>query len=153
IQAGGFEAAEKTLESMLAEAHRSGSARGLFVTYATLGLLNLRLGGLPEADAAARVALRVLEGTDFVQGLGLVATILADIAVEAGQLDEAQALLERLPREGLPATLGTVLIPAARGRLRLGQDRPGEALAEFEACLALLSAEVWGMDMHANVFR
>jgi DNA-binding NarL/FixJ family response regulator len=153
IQADGFEAAEKTLESMLAEAHRSGSARGLFVTYATLGLLKLRLGALPEADAAARVALRVLEATDFVQGLPLVATVLAEIAVEAGQLEEAQALLKRLPREGLPATLGTVLIPAARGRLFLGQDRPGDALAEFEACLALLSAEVWGMEMHANVFR
>jgi tetratricopeptide (TPR) repeat protein len=153
IQADGFKAADETLESMLAEAHRSGSARGLFVTYATLGLLNLRLGALPEADAAARVALRVLEVTDLVQGLALVATVLADIAVGAGQFEEAQALIERLPREGLPATLGTVLIPAARGRLRLGQNRPGEALAEFEACLALLSDEVWGMEMHANVFR
>jgi DNA-binding CsgD family transcriptional regulator len=118
------------------------------VTYATLGLLKLRLGALPDADAAARVALHVLEATDFKQGLPLVATVLADIAVEAGELDEAQALLEPLPREDLPATLGTVLIPAARGRLRLAQGRPADALAEFETCRALLGADVWGTEMH-----
>jgi ATP/maltotriose-dependent transcriptional regulator MalT len=130
--------------------HRSGSARGLFVTYATLGLLKLRLGALPEADAAARVALHVLRTADFVQGLPLVATVLADVAVEAGELNEAQALLESLPRVGLPATLGTVLIPAARGRLRLAQGDPAGALAEFKTCRSLLSAELWGIEMHDN---
>jgi DNA-binding NarL/FixJ family response regulator len=40
-----------------------------------------------------------------------------------------------------------VLIPAARGRLRLAQGRPADALAEFETCRALLSAEVWGVEM------
>ena len=44
---------------MLAEVRRSGSARGLFVTHVTSGLPKLRLGALPEADAAARVGLRV----------------------------------------------------------------------------------------------
>ena len=132
---------------MRAEVHRSGSARGFFVTYVTLGLLKLRLGELPEADVAARVSLEVLDAADFVQGLPLVATVLADIAVEAGELGEAQALLELLPREDVPATLGTVLIPAARGRLRLAQGRPADALAEFETCRALLSAEVWGIEM------
>jgi tetratricopeptide (TPR) repeat protein len=147
IHAGGYDQAERTLESMRAEVHRSGSARGFFVTYATLGLLKLRMGELPEADAAARVSLEVLDAADFVQGLPLVATVLADIAVEAGELGEAQALLELLPREDVPATLGTVLIPAARGRLRLAQGRPADALAEFETCRALLSAEVWGSEM------
>jgi DNA-binding CsgD family transcriptional regulator len=147
IHAGGFEVAERTLEAMRAEVHRSGSARGFFVTYATLGLLKLRLGALPEADVAARIALQVLEAADFVQGLPLVATVLADIAVEAGELDEAQALLALLPGEDLPATLGAVLIPAARGRLHLAQGRAADALTEFETCRALLSAEVWGIEM------
>jgi ATP/maltotriose-dependent transcriptional regulator MalT len=150
IHAEGFRAAEKTLESMRAEVHRSGSARGMFTTYVTLGLLKLRLGALPEADTAARVALHVMQAADFAQGLPLVATVLADVVVEAGELDEARALLELLPREGSPATLGTVLIPAARGRLRLAQGRPADALAEFEACRALLSADVWGMEMRDN---
>jgi len=41
--------------------------------------------------------------------------------------------------------VSTVLIPAARGRLRLAQGRAEEALADFQACQALLAAEVWGM--------
>jgi DNA-binding CsgD family transcriptional regulator len=145
IHAEGFEAAEVTLESMRAGVHGSGSARGLFVTYATLGLLKLRLGALPEADAAARVALHVLQAAEFVQGFPLVATVLADTAVEAGELDEAQTLLDLLPREGLPA-----MVPAARGRLCLAQGRPADALDEFETCRALLSPDVWGIEMHDN---
>jgi len=113
--------------------------------YSTLGLLKLRLGALPEADAAARVALYVLQEGDFAPGLGFAATVLADVAVEAGQLDEAQALLDLLPRQGWPAGVGTVLIPAARGRLRLAQGRAAEALADFQACGELFGADVWGM--------
>jgi tetratricopeptide (TPR) repeat protein len=71
--------------------------------------------------------------------------VLADVAVEAGALQEAQALLDRLPQTGLPPGVGTVLIPAARGRLRLAQGRPAEALANFETCLALFGAPEWGM--------
>jgi len=43
---------------------RSGSARGFVAAYSTLGLLKQRLGALPEADAAARVALQVLRGAE-----------------------------------------------------------------------------------------
>jgi DNA-binding NarL/FixJ family response regulator len=129
---------------MRAEVHRSGSVRGLFVTYVTLGLLKLRLGALPEADVAARVGLHVAQTADFAQGLPLAATVLADIAIEAGELDEAQALLE------LPPGLRSVWIPAVRGRLRLAQGRPADALTDFEACRDLLSADVWGVEMRDN---
>jgi ATP/maltotriose-dependent transcriptional regulator MalT len=132
---------------MVTEVHRSGSARGFVAVYSTLGLLNLRLGALPEADAAARLALRVLQEGDFAPGLAFAATVLADIAVEAGELDEAEALLGLLPQEGWPAGVGTVLIPAARGRLRLAQGQPTEALADFQMCEAMFSPDVWGTEM------
>jgi ATP/maltotriose-dependent transcriptional regulator MalT len=147
VAAERFDAVASALDPMVAEVHRSGSARGLVAIYSTLGLLNLRLGALPEADAAARVALRVLQDGDFGPGLAFAATVLADVAVEAGELDEAQALLALLPQEGWPAGVGTVLIPAARGRLRLAQGRPAEALADFETCAAMFSPEVWGTEM------
>jgi DNA-binding CsgD family transcriptional regulator len=140
-----FGTVEESLTPMLAQVHRSGSARGFVAAYSTLGLLKLRLGALDEADAAARVALRVLQEGDFAPGLGFAATVLSDIAVEAGQLDEAQALLDLLPQEGWPAGVATVLIPAARGRLRLAQGRAADALADFQACGALFGAEAWGM--------
>jgi DNA-binding CsgD family transcriptional regulator len=139
-----FSAVEAVLAPMLREVHRSGSARGFVAAYSTLGLLKQRLGALPEADAAARVALRVLQEGDFAPGLGFAATVLADIAVEAGEYDEAQALLDLLPSAGWPAGVGTVLIPAARGRLRLAQGRAAEALADFETCLAMYGPDVWG---------
>lgn len=65
----------------------------------------------------------------------------------AGELDDAQALLDLLPQGSLPAGVNTVLIPAGRGRLRLAQGRAGEALAEFEACMALWQPDIWGMEM------
>ena len=140
-----FGAVQESLKPMLEQVHRCGSARGLVAAYSTLGLLKLRLGALPEADAAARVALRVLQDGDFAPGLGFAATVLSDIAVEAGEFGEAQLLLDLLPQQGWPAGVGTVLIPAARGRLRLAQGRPADALADFQACGALFSAGVWGI--------
>jgi DNA-binding CsgD family transcriptional regulator len=140
-----FHTVEESLEPMLAQVHRGGSARGFVAAYSTLGLLRLRLGALPEAHAAARVALRVLQEGDFAPGLGFAATVLSDIAVEAGEPGEAQALLDLLPQQGWPAGVGTVLIPAARGRLRLAQGRAADALADFQACQALFSAGAWGM--------
>jgi len=147
VAAEHLEEVEGALEPMIDEVHRSGSARGLVAVYSTLGLLKLRLGALPEADAAAGVALRVLQEGDFAPGLAFAATVLADVAVEAGELDEAQALIGLLPQEGWPAGVGTVLIPAARGRLRLAQGRPAEALADFETCARMFSPEVWGTEM------
>ena len=140
-----FDTVEESLKPMLEQVHRCGSARGFVAAYSTLGLLKLRLGALPEAEAAARVALRVLQEGDFAPGLGFAATVLSDIAVEAGELDEAQTLLDLLPQQGWSAGVGTVLIPAARGRLRLAQGRAADALADFQACGALFGADVWGM--------
>jgi DNA-binding CsgD family transcriptional regulator len=140
-----FGTVEESLKAMLEQVHRCGSARGLVAAYSTLGLLKLRLGALPEADAAARVALRVLQEGDFAPGLGFAATVLSDIAVEAGDMGEAQMLLDLLPQQGWSAGVGTVLIPAARGRLRLAQGRADDALADFQACGELFDAGVWGM--------
>jgi hypothetical protein len=84
----------------------------------------------------------VLQKGDFAPGLAFAVTVLVDVAVEAGSLDEAEALIGRLPAAGWPAGVGTVLIPAARGRLRLAEGKPAEALADFRTCAAMFSPEV-----------
>ena len=43
--------------------------------------------------------------------------------------------------------MGTVLIPAARGRLRLAQGLPAEALADFQTCAAMFSPGLWGTEI------
>jgi DNA-binding CsgD family transcriptional regulator len=142
-----FDAVENALVPLRSQADRSGSSRGLVAVYSTAALLKLKLGDLAQADAAARIALRVAQDGDFARGMPFAATVLAEIAVAGGQLDEAQELLDLLPHETLPAGVGTVLIPAARGRLRLAQGRAQEALTEFEACMALWEPQLWGMQM------
>ena len=152
IVAEGFAAAQTTLDAMEAEVRRSGSARGMFVTYALRSLLKLRLGVLPEADADARIALRVMQAGDFAPGLPLGLHVLADVAIEAGDLAEAENLLDRLPRDDVVPSLGTVHVAPARGRLRLAQGRPADALVEFERGLALFSEQSWGFAMYDNGF-
>jgi len=142
-----FSAVETALVPRRRQADQSGSSRGLVAVYSTTALLRLKLGDLARGDAAARIAMRVAQDADFARGLTFAATVLAEIAVSAGQLDEAQSLLDQLPHEGLPAGVGTVLIPAARGRLRLAQGRAQDALREFEACIALWEPRIWGMRM------
>jgi DNA-binding CsgD family transcriptional regulator len=147
ITAERFDAVEAALGPLSAEVERTGSARGLVAVYSSMGLLQLRLGALPEADAAAGIALRVLRAGDFGPGLAFGATVLADVAIEAGQLDQAAELLGLLPAEPMPPGVGSVLVPAARGRLHLAHRRWREALDEFEACSAMFSAEVWGIQL------
>jgi DNA-binding CsgD family transcriptional regulator len=77
------------------------------------------------------------------------------VAIEAGELEEEEALLALLPQADWPAGVGTVLIPAARGRLRLAQGRLAEALDAFKVCMAMFSPETWGAEIvgyvHARV--
>jgi len=142
-----FAAVESALVPLRQQAERSGSSRGLVAVYSTAALLQLLLGDLAQADAAARIALRVAQDGDFAGGMPFAATVLAEIAVAGGQLDEAQALLDLLPHEGLPAGVGTARVPAARGRLRLAQGHAADALVEFESCMALWQPEIWGIPM------
>ncbi len=142
IVAERFAAVEAALPAMIEAAGQSGSARGLIAAYSSLGFLKLRLGALPEADTAARVALRVLQEGDFTAGMG-VAGIAAEVAVEAGELEQAQAFLSLIPPA--PAGVVSVLAPAATGRLALARGDGEHALTCFESCLAMFSPDLWGM--------
>jgi DNA-binding CsgD family transcriptional regulator len=144
ITAERFPEVDGALPAMAEAATRGGSARGLIAVYSSLGFCKLRLGALPEADGAARVALRILQEGDFTAGLG-VAAIAAEVAIEAGELDEALALLELIP--SAPAGVLSVLAPAAAGRLSLARGDGQQALTCFQACLAMFGADVWGIEI------
>jgi DNA-binding CsgD family transcriptional regulator len=144
ITAECFDVVEDALPAMIEAAGRRGTARGLIAGYSSLGFLKLRLGALPEADGAARVALRVLQEGDFTAGLG-VAAIAAEVAVEAGELDEAQALLELIAPG--PAGVLSVLAPAAGGRLALARGDGQQALDCFLQCQAMFGPGQWGIEI------
>jgi DNA-binding CsgD family transcriptional regulator len=137
-----FGPVEAALPAMIEAAGLSGSARGLIAAHSSLGFLKLRMGALPEADGAARIALRVLREGDFAPGMG-VAGIAAEVAIESGELDEAQALLG-LVAPGPPGVV-SVLAPAAMGRLSLARGNGEQALTCFESCMAMFGSDLWGM--------
>jgi DNA-binding CsgD family transcriptional regulator len=147
ITAEDFDDVERSLARRADEVDRSGSARALVAVYSTRGLLELRRGRLAEGDAAARIAMGVLQAGDFAPGLVFGVTVLADLCVEAGDLDQAAELLALLPDGRLEPGVGTVLIPAARGRLQLAQRQWEQARRSFETCSAMFSPAVWGLPM------
>jgi DNA-binding CsgD family transcriptional regulator len=108
------------------------------------------------APVLERLATRSLPGS-AVEALAVatgMSTLLAGRPV-----DEAAAPLEHALSRAAPgaenwdtrAALLWSLVTAerfdARGRLRLAQGRPAEALADFERCLEMFSAAVWGTAM------
>jgi hypothetical protein len=74
-----------------------------------------------------------------------VAGIVAEVAVEAGELEEAQALLGVVAPG--PAGVLSVLAPAAMGRLSLARGNGEQALTCFESCLAMFGSDLWGMEI------
>jgi len=142
-----YDIVDAALGPLIVEVERSGSARGYVAVYSALSFLQLRLGALPDADVAGRIALRVLQEGDFEPGLVFGATVLADVAIEAGDLATADELLALLPTELPPAGVGSVLIPAARGRLQLARGCWPEALRQFQTCAEMFSADTWGLEL------
>ena len=130
---------------MLAQVHRSGSARGFVAAYSTLGLLKLRLGALPEADAAARVALRVLLEGDFAPGLGFAATVLADVAVEAGELERGAGHARPAPAARMAGGRGHGAHPGRPGAPGAEPGPRRRRPRRFETCSAMFGADAWGM--------
>jgi hypothetical protein len=131
------------------EVHRSGSAARIRRrATAVLGLLRLRLGALPEADAAARWRCACCRRATSDQGSRSRSPCSPTSAIEAGELGEAQALLDLLPQDDWPAGVGTVLIPAARGRLRLAQGRRRRRFADFRTLWGDVQPRcVWGTEL------
>ena len=92
-------------------------------------------GRLPEAEADAReaVQLSALLGTPLARRLAMASHLWA--LTELGRLDEADRLLEETGLDGAVSVgpIQDVIFLAQRARLRLGQHRVAEALADMEA--------------------
>ena len=134
------------LEPMLAEVHRSGSARvASWPPTARSACSSCGSARCPRPTPRRGSRCGCCRKAISRRGSAFAATVLADVAVEAGELDEAQALLDLLPQAGL-----------ARGRRHGARSRrpvdgcgwpraePAEALADFQTCAAMFGADVWG---------
>ena len=136
------------LAPMVAEVQRSGSARGLVAVYSTLGLLSCAWARSRRPTPRPGSRSRVLQEGDFAPG----PRVRGD---RPGRCRRRGRRARRggrrcstlLPQAGWPAGVGTVLIPAARGRLRLAQGRPPRRSPTSRPARSCSAAAVWGMEM------
>src|SRR3954470_17290442 len=107
---------------------RRGHARGIALALQLQDNRAERVGDLAEAESSARLALEVTEHSRLaVGGLAWVVCSLLEVLVERGDLAEAEAALASMPAGEWPPHLGCLSALAARGRLRLAQNRPEQA--------------------------
>jgi DNA-binding CsgD family transcriptional regulator len=121
--------ATRACESAVAGARR----RGSIFDFASASVLRAQAsylaGALAEAEADARLADELTEEHQVTAARRYTQAWLVLVLVERGQLAEAdEGLANSDVGDGLAYLLD------ARGRLRLAQGRPAEALAEFQRC-------------------
>jgi DNA-binding CsgD family transcriptional regulator len=128
-----YDAAQALADAAVAEAQASANGMILPAVLAQRAWLASRRGDLTAAEADAR-ALLDAPGPSAPPLLRNRATsVLVDVLVERGDLDEAEQTLEPLAVD-LPGTSQTAaILRHARGRLRFAQRRFGEALGDLRA--------------------
>lgn len=98
-------------------------------------------GRLLDAEADGRAALALFQD-DGGRELPVAAAVLIDALAEQGKIEQAQAVADEcgLEDEDRIKVLVGHFVHLARGRLRLRQRRPREALADLRACGDALDA-------------
>jgi DNA-binding CsgD family transcriptional regulator len=117
-----------TVDATVEAARRSGRLTKLAVAATIRARAYMRVGRLQEAEQDGRLADRVAVGLGGQERRFTFGPVVQCL-VERGRVAEAD---DELGASGVPMTLGSLL--KVRARLRLAQDRPGEALADLEEC-------------------
>jgi DNA-binding SARP family transcriptional activator/tetratricopeptide (TPR) repeat protein len=123
------------LDMWIAVAHRRGSVFALAPAKCFRGLAWLVHGALAEAEANLRDAMWAVTTTSQRVGAPVIAAYLADILMEQGNLEEAEAVLDKATSPGpLPGTGYWAWLLNSRARLLALQGRIPEALQAWLAC-------------------
>jgi DNA-binding NarL/FixJ family response regulator len=137
IVAEDFQIAEDALRHARDASRRHGSMLGAAFASIFLAELMLRRGDLDGAQAAASRAYALAE-RGWPGGMSWVVASLLGVLFERGQLDAADELLSQAdllaPAHDLSDAYTSNVLLAARGRLRLMQERPSEALQDLREC-------------------
>lgn len=133
-----FEPARQALDDALGDAGARGAALEAAMLYSHRGELLVRLGELATAEADARAGLALAGAHGWAVGVPAMVAVLVDALVERGRLDAAEAVVtgDSLGAAAalLPAGYTFNLLLSARGRLRIAQNRPREAVVDLHEC-------------------
>jgi DNA-binding CsgD family transcriptional regulator len=134
IVAGDLDTAAEICNRALSAARRRGDLLTTLSTLTWRGCCALRRGELQNAESDVREGLELGDRTGFPPAGLYTAAFLAEILVERGELEEAEAVLASrgFGRE-LPRSVHVTFFLMARGKLQLALRRPEPALADFEA--------------------
>jgi class 3 adenylate cyclase/DNA-binding CsgD family transcriptional regulator len=130
MNAGEYGLAQSALDRALEWSSRRGSMQ----MFATASYFRARLfhdlGALADAEADARSSLAVLELHDLPGVRPWLASVLGDILLDRGQLDDAAAAVRIAPAVERAHEVGMLVLTRARLYLALG--RPEEALVAID---------------------
>ena len=136
-------ASQAALEEIVAASRRLGSALGFTMASSILAFVAQRRGELATAESHARAVLDFDPKERWPMGLPLAVGFLAEALLDAGRIDEAEALLADYGFMGeLPDF--TLLIPIMFSRARLRRARREEDAALEELLEAGRRAKAWG---------
>jgi DNA-binding CsgD family transcriptional regulator len=118
------------LDAGIAEGRRRDDAALLSTSLAHRSWLLLRRGDLTGAEADARAVLEIADAVTPLLYRRAATAILGNALIEQGRLGEAAGLLADLGDVDTESTHPAAVLRLARGRLRLAERRPAEALAD-----------------------
>jgi DNA-binding CsgD family transcriptional regulator len=129
IFADGHEEARGVAELGLAEASARGSAWGFSAASVMRGMLHYFAGDMAASEADLRSALEHPGFPPFAAPA--LCNVLTQVLVERGDLDAAEAAIERCFPTELPPIVHMEPILFARARLRIARGQDVEALADL----------------------
>ena len=125
--------AAELARSAAADTRERGDLSGFALALTLRADVEARAGDLAEAEADATDALQLAAEHGLAWAQPVAIATLLEVMAEQHRLDEAERLLaERELTEWQQGSARAAVYLHARGRLRLAQSRPEEALADFE---------------------
>ena len=126
-----YDEAQALVDASVAEARAVGNGLLLPVMLTQRAWLEFRRGDLTAAEADARALLEGPKLSALPAYTQLATGALVAALVERGELKEAERALEPMEADLYGTSHETAVLRHVRGRLRLAQRRPGEALGDF----------------------
>ena len=127
-----YDEARELWDALIGHARTTGSALAYGFGTCFRAQISYRVGAIHEAEEDARKSVEIY--ADWPSRTVQPQCVLCDALIERGSLAEANQLLEPTPAHLLPGLWDVSQLLYSRGRLRLAQNRPADAIEDLRAC-------------------